>query len=255
MGFVSSMIQASSNETEIEFMQRVIDFICSFDSRITCNTTAAAQYADLTSASTATFNIDINSEYKIRLTRKSSNDKQSYGFTYSIIVNGAEYVIYSNARWWYANAYPTSKVQNGYFKMSAFIDNDHIFMWFGNHHDTAIVATFPTNYSSALITDDDDDTYAAGLSGSNLITDASFYRCDDATTGYVMPKVLNFIDQAGTISYLQNMNAPIYSNGNPAKFAKGLVASSTRTLGESLFFDGKSYFAVGTNILIENAAS
>lgn len=256
MGFVSTMIQTATNETEVEYVQRIIDTICAIDSRITCNTTAAAQYADSTSASTATFDIDIDNRYKLRLKRKNTNNNSTTGFICSIVVDGSEYAVSgTNLRWWYSNSTANTVTGPGYFKVSAFIDTDSIFVWIGIHHDTPISAVFPTTYSTATITDLDDGTYAAGLSGSNLITDAGYYKCDDGSTGYLLTKVLNFIDEAGTISYLQNMNAPIYSNGNPAKFGKGLIASSTRTLGESLFFDGKSYFAVGTNILIENAAS
>jgi hypothetical protein len=256
MGFVSSMIQTASGETEVEYAQRIIDTICALDSRITCNTTAAAQYADSTSASTATFDIDIDNRYIFRLKRKNTNNNATTGFLCSIVVDGSEYAVSAtNLRWWYTNSTANTVIGTGYFKVSAFLDDNNIFIWIGMHHDTPISAVFPTNYSTATITDLDDNAYAAGLNNSNLIADASYYKCDDGSTGYQLTKVLNFIDQAGTISYLQNMNAPIYSNGNPAKFAKGLIASSTRTLGESLFFDGKSYFAVGTNVLIENPAS
>lgn len=259
MGFTSTILQGGANETEIEYMQRVVDTLCALDSRITCNTTAAAQYEDLTTDYTATFDIDIDGEYQLRLKRARTNGDTSgiQGCFFSIIVDGNEYCKSSAApRLWSNQTKPTQTVGTGYYlKIAAFIDDEHIFIWIGGATNTSNIPFFPSGYSTGMIIDNDDKYYASGVHNSNLITEQSFYKCEDASAGFMMPKALNYIDAPGTISYLQNLDAPLYSNGSPAKFATGLVASSTRTLGESLFFDGKSYLAIGTNILIENPAS
>ena len=259
MGYVSTILQGGANETEIEYMQRVVDTLCALDSRITCNTTAAAQYADLTTDYTATFDIDIDGEYQLRLKRSKTNGHTSgiQGYFFSIIVDGNEYCKSTAApRMWSNQTTPTQTVGTGYyFKIAAFIDTEHIFIWMGGATNTSNIAFFPVGYCTGMLIDGDGKYYASGVHNSNLITEQSFYKCENASAGFMMPKVLNYIDEPGTISYLQNLYAPLYSNGSPAKFATGLIASSTRTLGESLFFDGKNYLAIGTNILIENSTS
>lgn len=259
MGFTSTILQGGANETEIEYVQRIIDTLCALDSRITCNTTAAAQYADLTTASTATFDIDIDGEYQFRLKRSRTNGDTTgvQGLFCSIIVDSNEYCRGNNfPRMWANQTKPTDAVGTGYYlKIAAFIDTEHIFIWMGGATNISNIAFFPVGYCTGMIIDDNDKYYASGVYNSNLITEQSFYKCEDASAGFMMPKVLNYIDAPGTISYLQNLDAPLYSNGSPARFATGLIASSTRTLGESLFFDGKNYLAIGTNILIENPAS
>ena len=252
MGYVSTMIQASSTETEVQFVQRIVDMFTGLDSRITCNTTAAAQYVD--NDAKATFDFDINNQYKLRMKRSAINSSQNTQWNFSIVIDDLEYVISNNSRLWQNNSTKNTTVGNGYDKVTAFIDEKFIFIWFGANYGEPVTSLFPTMYGTALITDGT-NYYATGVKGTNDIASGAFYKCDDGSSGFALTKVLNFIDQAGTISYLQNMNAPIYANGAPAKFAEGLIASSTRTLGESLFFDGKSYFAVGTNILAENSAS
>ena len=256
MGFKSEQIHASSTETEKEWVQRIINLIVSMDSRITCDTDADEQYADSTSSGRATFDIDIGGHYILRLKRRNTNNNTTSGYIFSIVVDDVEYYISSSTlRFWYSSTTANSTVANGYFKVSTFIADDFIFMWFGVHHDTSIAAVFPSAYSTSFITDEDDETYANGYDNSNNITSKSYYKCSDGGSGYTLSKCLNYIDQVGTISYLANMYVPIYSNGNPSKFAQGLIASSTRTLGDYLIFDGKNYFAVGTNILAEIAAS
>lgn len=253
MGFKSEQIQASNTETEKEFMQRIINLICAVDTtRISCSTTAEAQYSD--STATATFDINIDNNYSLRIKRGAVNSSGTNNFWFSIIVDGVEYCKSSAAiRLWSSgtSGSGTGAVGGGYVKVSCYVDNDFIFIWFGTKHNGPVTETFPTQYCTAFVTDEDDECYASGLYNSTDIASQQYYKCSDAGAGYYLIKPLDYVDQAGTISYLANMYVPISSNGNPSKFARGLIASSTRTLGESLFFDGKSYFAIGTNILTE----
>lgn len=248
MAFITAQIHAGATETELEYIQRIIDTITGIDSRITCNTTAAAQYAD--TSGTATFDFDIDGKYTIRFKRANTNSSQTYSYKFSIIVDSVEYAISSNIRVFYSNSTSSTVVRDGWFKVSAYITDNTIFLWFGAHHDTEIADICPSNYSSSLITDGDNVNYANGVASSNDIASASFYKTDDGTSGFSLPKLLAYTDALGMISIIKNGN-PIKNSGGFVSFAKDLIPSSTRTVGEQVVFDGHTYFAVGTNLLIK----
>lgn len=251
MAFITREIQASSTNTEIQFVQRIIDLITGIDPRITCNTTAAQQYADLTSASRATFDIDIDGKFQIRLKRSATNNTQTAQYIYSIIVNGNEYKISNAARWWTTNTIGTGTVSNGFFRVSAFITENVIFLWFGSNYGTN-VSIFPTSnpYSVGLIKDDNNNSFCNGVWNSTNIEDTPFYKCSDGTANYLLVKPLNYTEGAGTIAYIDKN--PISSDGAFSSFAKDILACSTVALGASVALpNGKNYFAIGTNIMCE----
>ena len=253
MAFITEQIHAGASETELEYVQRIIDTITGIDDRITCNTTAAAQYAD--TSATATFDFDIDGKYAIRFKRAAVNSSNARGFIVSIIVNEVEYAQSgSTLRFWYAQTTSSGAVQNGWFKTSAYATDNTIFIWFGAHHDTEISDICPSMYASALITDGDNVNYANGVASSNDIASASFYKTDDGTSGFSLPKLLAYTDALGMISIIKNGN-PIKSAGGFVSFAKDLIPSSTRTVGDQVVFDGHTYFAVGTNLLIKEVAA
>lgn len=265
MIFKSEMIKsmAYSGETEVEYVQRIINLITSMDSRITCNTTAAAQYAD--TSATATIDFNINNSYILRFKRAQANSTGTQYWWISIIIDGVEYYKgpstgTTGMRFWTSSSTANSTIGSGAFKITTCADDDFLFVWIGMNYDTSSSQfndIFQKNYCMAFITDEDDEVYATALNRQNSTDLASgeFYRCSNGSAGFSLTKPLDYIDQVGTISYLMNMYTPIANNGAPAKYAQGLIACSTRSLGDSLTFDGKNYFAVGTNILAEITAS
>lgn len=263
MIFKSEIIKSmsGSGETEVEYVQRIINLITSMDSRITCNTTAAAQYAD--TSATATIDFNINNSYVLRLKRAAVNSTTTTYWWFSIIIDGVEYYKVSGnngLRFWTSASTANSTIGSGAFKITTCADNDFLFVWIGMNYDTGSSQfndIFQKNYCTAFITDEDDEVYATALNKQNSTDLASgeFYKCSNGSAGFSLIKPLNYIDQVGTISYLMNMYTPIANSGAPAKYAQGLMACSTRSLGDSLTFDGKNYFAVGTNILAEITAS
>lgn len=249
MGFISHQIQASNTDTEIVWVQKIIDLICGIDSRITCNTTAAQQYADLTSASRATFDIDIAGKYKLRLKRSATNNTQTSQYIFSIIVNESEYSISSTIRMWTTNTAGTGTVSNGFFKVAAYITDNDIFIWFGAAYGTEITDVLPKNYCTSLITDQNNIAYCNGLYNSNDITGTGLYKCSDGTTGYALVKCLNYTESVGNISYIENN--PISSTGAFAAYAKDIIACTTISAGTSIVLStGEQCFAVGTNALV-----
>lgn len=252
MAFISNQIHAGSTDTEIQWLQRIIDTICGIDSRVTCNTTAAEQYADLTSESRATFDIDINGKYKLRLKRSATNNTQTSQYIFSIIVNETEYIVSSNIRMWTTNTAGTGTVSNGYFKVSALVTDNDIIMWFGASYNTEIAAIFPTNYASGYISGASNEAYCFGVYNSNDIMPQSLYKTD-GSTGFSFVKPLNFTEAAGNIAIINNCFNPIASSGAFADFTKDLISCSTLALGSSVIIDGKTYLAIATNLLIEEA--
>ena len=252
MAFITEQIHAGASETELEYAQRIIDTITGIDDRITCNTTAEAQYAD--TSATATFDFDIDGKYKIRFKRANTNSNQTNSYKFSIIVDSVEYAVSSNIRVYYSSSTASTAVVNGWFKISAYATDNTLFLWFGAHHDTAISDICPSMYASALITDGDNVNYANGIASSNDIASASFYKTDDGTSGFSLPKLLAYTDALGMISIIKNGN-PVKSAGGFVSFAKDLIPSSTRTVGDQVVFDGHTYFAVGTNLLIKEVAA
>lgn len=265
MIFKSEIIKSltGNGETEVEYIQRIINLITSMDSRITCNTTAAAQYAD--TSATATIDFNINNSYILRFKRAAVNSTTTQYWWITIVIDGTEYYKgpstgNTGLRFWGSASTANSVINGGAFKVTTCADDDFLFVWIGMNYDynsSQFNDIFQKNYCTAFITDEDDNVYATALNRGNSTDLASgeFYKCSNGTAGFYLTKPLNYIDQVGTISYLINMYTPIANSGAPAKYAQGLIACSTRSLGDSLTFDGKNYFAVGTNILAEITAS
>lgn len=249
MSFVTNQIHAASAETQVEWVQRIVDLITGIDLRITCNTTAAEQYAD--DADTATFDFNIDNKYILRFTRRAVNGSNANGFDISIVVNETEYSVVSGVRMWYASGTGSSAVSNGYFKVSAFESDDNIFIWFGCHHDAEISDLLPSNFGTMIILDENYNSYCGAISASNDFGGVSLYKCEDGTSGFSFLKPLNYTESVGNISIIDNCFNPIANAGAFATFAKSLIACSTVAAGSSMVIEGKTYFAISTNILEE----
>ena len=123
----------SNSDTEIEFMQGFIDLICA-DGDIICEdaegnpTTAAAQYADLTSASTAAFYFNFGDGCRFSLIRGASNNNTANTFTaYPIIDN------YNTTVYFLGSTYaPTATTTRAFF--IRLIKSDNLFyLGIGNY--------------------------------------------------------------------------------------------------------------------------
>ena len=195
MGFYSDQIHAGATETEIEFVQRIIDMITGIDPRITCNTTAAAQYLDTTA--TATFDFDIDGKYILRMKRAAVNSQQVSTYKFSTIIDDVEYNVSGAIRMWTTNSTGSTVVGNGYDKVSAYVTDNDIFIWFGAKYNSEVTDIFPNNYLTGFVTDDNDNAYCYGYYNSNDVQAQSFYKTD-GTAGFSLVKVLNYAEEAGT---------------------------------------------------------
>lgn len=246
--FVTTQIHASDTETQEQYMQRVVDTICGIDSRITCNTTASAQYADSTAH--ASFDFNINNKYVLRLYRRNVNSSNDSSFFISVIINGIEYERSSNIRMFYTAGTATTLVLNGYLKVSAFLTDEDVFLWIGAHHDQPIQDLLPSSYSTCLVCDKNNNFYAKGLPANINPLSYALYKCDDGTANYSVVKCLTYSEAPGLISYIRE--APISGNGQLFANAKNLITCTTVPIGSTLAFPtGVNYFAVDPNVIID----
>lgn len=255
MGFNSIEVVGSNTLTEIEYLQNIIDAIVSIDPRITCATTSAAQFADLTSASTATFTFDIDGKYQIVLTRGKNNSLTNATYSFNIVVNGTDYVTTTGIRFFSGNLSPTASVgTNSHFKVSAYTTNHEVLLWFGADGYGSAIPKIPSNFSTILICDSDNVYYCGAVGSSNDIVGSTLYKCDDETTGFQIAKLLNYAESAGNISIVKNVFNPI-SKPSGISLTKDLYGCSTIEIGSSIVADGDTYFAIGTNLLCKEDAA
>ena len=255
MGFNSIEVVGSNTLTEIEYLQNIIDAIVSIDPRITCNTTSAAQFADLTSASTATFTFDVDGKYQFVITRGKNNASTNATYKFNIVVNGTDYVASTSIRFFSGNLAPTAPVGvNSHFKVSAYTTDHEVLLWFGADGNGSAIPKIPSSYSTILICDSENDYYCGAVDSSNDVVGSTLYKCDDETAGFHIAKILNYAESAGNISIVKNVFNPI-SKPSGISFTKDLYGCSTIGIGSSIVADGETYFAVGTNLLVKEAAA
>lgn len=251
MALKTVLLNPAADLSEDAYLQNIIDTIVGLDSRITCDTTAAAQYSD--SSATATFDFDIDGKYQIRFKRSAANNVNKRTYKISVIIDGSEYNISDEITMWLTNTTSTgSGVGGGYFRVTAWLSDNAMIFWFGGHYNIEpSIFPQPTNvgrYITALILDDNNIAIAGGLKSSDDILSISYYKCSDGSAGFSLVKPLNYTEEVGKISYISNN--PISTGGAFSSFAKDLISSSTVTLGSSIVIDGKTYLAVATNLLV-----
>lgn len=255
MGFNSIEVVGSNTLTEIEYLQNIIDAIVSLDPRITCDTTSAEQFADLTSASTATFTFDVDGKYQFVITRGKDNGTTNATYAFKIVVNGTDYVTTTGIRFFSGNLAPTASVgTNSHFKVSAYATNHEVLLWFGADSYGSAIPKIPSNFSTILICDSDNIYYCGAVGSSNNIVGASLYKCDDETTGFQIAKLLDYAENTGDISIVKNVFNPIIKPSG-ISLTKDLYGCSTIAIGSAIVADGDTYFAVGTNLLIKEVAT
>jgi hypothetical protein len=249
MGFNSIEVVGSTTLTEIEYLQNIIDAIVSIDPRITCNTTSSAQFADLTSASTATFTFDVDGKYQIVLTRGKNNGTPNANYKFNIVVNGTDYVASTSIRFFSGNMVPTGSVGvNAHFKVSAYTTDHEVLLWFGADGYGSAIPKIPSSYSTILICDSENDYYCGAVDSSNDVVGSTLYKCDDETSGFQIAKLLDYAENTGDISIVKNVFNPIIKPSG-ISLTKDLYGCSTIAIGSAIVADGDTYFAVGSNLL------
>lgn len=231
--------------TEIQCMDAIISYLTGLDSRITCDTTTAVQYAD--SSNTATFNFSIDGKYVFEVKRQYDNSSSCRGWFFTLVVNGVHMTSCYVTLWRYAG-YPTSLIDEPHnLIVESCIGENEILLWMQADYRSE-------RFNTALVEDPDSDDCFAGYSASSSayvsLLYGSFYRCSDAASGYTFPKMINFTAPAGHISY--STIAPMTCNGVLTLYAKDILSCSTVPRGSSIALpNGINYYAIETNHMIK----
>ena len=232
----------SSNGTEIEFMQGFINLICGLDTDITCEdasgnaTTAAAQFADLTSASKASFFFNFGNTLRIEFRRGATNNANSSSYTiYNNTTNIKTMNFTSNANIPTASATRTFFV--GYTK-----SGNVICLWLGQHNVSALAnATY-----SLIRVKTSNDNYLGNIGSSSVMTSTLYNANSSATFVSALP----YYCQSGYIDYIGS--AKFVSGGTKQFETSEIYSCSTISSFSSIALpNGKNYFAIGTNSIVE----
>lgn len=230
----------SNTGTEIEFMQGLIDLICGLGDGITCEdesgnpTTAQAQYADLTSASTALFYINFGNNVRLMIRRGSTNNNNTTFFYFDDYGHGIGFVRNNQAvmtvieRTCFITYYKNDGIVHfsiGSFDTVRLSDAKHHFMLVKNGSNWLVGrATYPNVPIAQTFTDGE-------ISGT-------------------FPILYPYSAGAGHIDYSSSI--PFISGGSKQFDCADIMPCSTVAQWASIALpDGKNYLAIGTNAMVE----
>lgn len=228
--------------TEIEFLQGFIDLICGLDSDITCEdingneTTAAAQFADLSSNSRADIFFNFGNALKIEFRRAASNASSTYG--YQIINNGTQLL---TLRYASSGTNVTTSAERSFF-ISYIKSSNVIALWLANYNVSAIAnATYTLMRIKTA-----NDNYLMNAYSNNPI--GGTFTNDNSSV--VLSTVLPYACVAGSVDIIEK--TIFTSGGVKALEITDIKSCSTVSQFSSIALpNGKNYFAIGTNNLVE----
>lgn len=221
-------------DTEIDFMQGLIDLICSLDESITIEdasgnpTTVAAQYADL--STTPDFFLNLGNGVKLEFKRPRAS---SSGTT--------DYVINStNVRFTSGNVIATATAIHSYWLTYLKSDN-LIALWIGNYQVTTITETTV----SFLKLKTANDSFANVQSNRNVLN----YNLVGSDTVVTYSPLFQYAREAGKIDFADH--APFVSGGVKLFDTEEILSCSTVSQWASItLFNGHNYFAISPNALV-----
>lgn len=229
--------------TEIDFLQGLIDFICSLDEDITCvdsdgnQTTAAAQFADLSSASKAKvlFNFG-NGVTGFHLERGGTNNQNiQYYFVGS----------YGHACNFYNGALGPQVEATRSFSIIYYKSETIKFLGLGDYNATGMSGI--KHFFTLLINNNDKYVGFVDAPNTSLLNNVNFVGENMTLT---VPSVLNYSAGAGHIDLFEGY--PFVSGAVRQFIASGVFACSTVALFSSISLpNGKNYFAIHTNAMVE----
>lgn len=227
--------------TEIEFMQGLIDLICGLCDGITCEdadgnpTTAADQYADLTSAGQAKFVFNFGNGIKLTLMRWYTNDQNCS--LYRIMDTPHT----SNELYYGTSAGVMTEATRQFF--IAYIKSDTLgALWLGQNNTTSIGAV----RTSILKINTTSDTFVSRVSGASVMS-GTFVGSNLSATFSAMPP---YAVEAGHIDYINS--ATFVSTGVKQFDTKEICSCSTVPQFASIALpDGRNFFTIATNAMVE----
>lgn len=232
----------TSNGTEIEFAQGLIDLICGLDNGITCEdvngnpTNASEAYADLTSASKATFIFNLGNNVKLKFERNGTNN--STAKSYRIYYNQSNNVV---VNWFGDNHSVDSRITRKFF-ISYLKSENLIVLWIGGYTAIAI----PNSQVSAMMLKNGNDKYSMAINNANVLNQTLI---GNAISVNYSP-LFQYSDDAGKIDYIDH--APFISGGVKQFDSEEIFSCSTVSQYSSIALpDGRNFFAISTNAMVE----
>ena len=236
-------ITYSNAGTEIDFMDGFVNLICGLGDNITCEdvngnpTTAALQYADLTSASQATFVFNFGGAAKLTIQRRSTNDGAN------LYYRAATDTSYTNDLACAFSTYYVTDTTTRAFNISYYKSDNLIILWLGWYNRPAITNT---SFSFVYLNTNSDIFYSS-VAGHTAIT-STFYN--GTISGSLATVLLNYSAGAGNIDYLSKV--PMLSAGTKLFDVTELVACSSIPQYSNIALpNGKNYYSVSTNLMVE----
>ena len=231
--------QYSKTSDEIEFMQGLIDIICGLAGDITCEdeagnpTTAAEQYADLSSESTAKFYINFgNSNNRVLIQRASNNSATQKYFSFD-----GQNIEYSR-NYTAPSQIDTRTVGIFYYKS----DNMALFGIASNGQQPPQI----TNRAIMLIDTENDERFFVHFAGNNFLAQS----LNSGTMTISFYTILPYSAGAGNIDYIEK--SVFISGGVRALFIPDIFSCSTIAQWSTIALpDGRNFIALGTNAMIE----
>ena len=231
----------TNSGTELDFIQGIIDIICDMDDNITLEdingdpTTVAAQYADLTSASQADLYLRFNDNFRLELKRGANNGIATYNYSFK------SFLINRDVRFANAGKTPATEWTRRYY--ITYIKGANVrILYFGDYNSSALSGV----YCSLIYLKDSDEVYV-GHTNSNTVLNASLFG-DVSTLTY--SALLPYSAGASNIDYVGVTS--FMSGGTKALTTDEIYSCSTINQFSSIALpNGKNYFAIGTNALVE----
>lgn len=230
----------TNNGTEIDFMQGLIDFMVGLGA--TCEdtegnpTTAAAQYADLSSASHATFVFNFGGNAKLTIQRRGANN-QAINF---LNVSTPQYST-NDLAIAYATHYVTEQTERA-LNIAYYKSNDFIVIWLIWYNRTAITQA---TYNFACLKANNDVFYSSA-SGYNAITGSFLGTTINGSLSALLP----YSAGAGRIDYIENasfVSSGVKQFGTPAV----LSCSTVPQFSNISLPNNKNYFALSANLMVD----
>ena len=239
-----------SNSNEIDFMNLVVDFILSIDSRITCDTTVAEQYdSSMWEEGTEhvpTFNFIISNKIDFQLKRENTLAGNDLAL---IIGHGTDYRsgTYFSSAWHNGGVY-----QNLYreLNISALVNDTFILFSFGG------MAQYGTAGFDCVWFTSNDKNYTNFTWGRSALTIASifdisgktFTELETSASGTFVSK-FPYNAPSGEIDFSRGA---AYVNGGYEVFNSSVFIDCTKvTVGDTVALANGAYFAVGPHQLVK----
>lgn len=231
----------NNNGTEIDFMQGLIDLICGLGDGITCEdtngnpTTAAEQYADLTSASKAEFVLNFGGNAKLTIQRSNTNNQYNQYFT----MKTSNVTVNNIACSW--DTYLVMQETARAFNITYYKSDNLIMLWIGWYNRPNITDTS----ISFIVLKANNDVFCAANVSYNAFTQ-TFYGSDMTVT---YSPLFQYAAEAGKIDYVDH--APFISGGTKQFDTGEIFSCSIVSQFASITLPNRgNFYAIGTNALV-----